>query len=136
MGEQVRLPETPYKMLGGKDRVLAIANHFYDRMEEEEPALTATHRLTDHGLIHPDVRERFGLFLVGWLGGPMEYMERFGHPRLRMRHMHVPINSEMRDAWLRCMGWALDQEGVEGILRAYLNGRFTQVADFLRNVPD
>jgi hemoglobin len=61
------------------------------------------------------------LFLVGWLGGPQTYMERHGHPRLRMRHGHVPVDQDMRDAWMRAMTRALDQRNVTGDLRRFLD---------------
>jgi hemoglobin len=79
------------------------------------------------------VRERFGLFLIGWLGGPQDYVAQHGHPRLRMRHGHVPIDERMRDAWLRSMAAALDEQQVRGDLRAFLDRRFSELADFLRN---
>ena len=85
--------------------------------------------------VHPDVRARFALFLVGWLGGPQDYVAQHGHPRLRMRHMHVAVDERMRDAWLRCMEQALDQRSVTGPLRAFLDERFAEVADFMRNQP-
>ncbi|MCB9716603.1 MAG: cyanoglobin [Myxococcales bacterium] len=125
--------ETPYGLLGGRERVLAIVTAFYDAMERDEPELTALHDCPTPGRVSPGTRERFGLFLVGWLGGPQEYMERHGHPRLRMRHARVPIDVAMRDAWLRCMSTALDHCAVEGPVRGFLDQRFAEVADFLRN---
>jgi len=74
------------------------------------------------------------MFLIGWLGGPDDYIRQHGHPRLRMRHAHVPVNIAMRDAWLRCMYTALDEHGVTGPLREFLDARFADVADFMRNV--
>lgn len=128
--------KTPYELMGGRARVEALAARFYDLMDEREPELAATHPLDEQGRVAPQARERFSLFLVGWLGGPQEYMARHGHPRLRMRHMHVPIDSAMRDAWLRCMSAAMDELEVTGDLRAFLDQRFAQVADFMRNRPD
>ena len=127
--------ETPFELLGGRAPVLAIAEAFYDAMERDEPALTAVHQTDAAGKVTRETRDRFGLFLVGWLGGPQEYMARHGHPRLRMRHRHVAIDLAMRDAWLRSMKAALDQCGVEGPVRTFLDGRFADVADFLRNTP-
>src|SRR6185436_16249120 len=98
-------------------------------------ALAAVHRQAPEGGIDPTVKERFSLFLIGWLGGPQEYMERHGHPRLRMRHARVPVDASMRDAWLRCMQRALDAEQVTGAVREFLDARFADVADFLRNAP-
>jgi hemoglobin len=124
---------TPYELIGGQEAALALARAFYDTMEATEPALTALHRLDDSGRIHPEVRRRFGMFLVGWLGGPQDYIAQFGHPRLRMRHARVPVDVAVRDAWLRAMGKAMDARGVTGDLRAFLDERFAHVADFMRN---
>lgn len=126
-------PQSPYEMLGGEDRVREIARRFYDAMEAQEPALTRLHKLTPEGRIDPEVRERFALFLIGWLGGPQTYMERHGHPRLRMRHAQVAVDVAMRDAWLRAMKTALDGAGVTGDVRAFLDGKLADLADFLRN---
>ncbi|MEM1349796.1 MAG: group II truncated hemoglobin [Myxococcota bacterium] len=127
---------TPYAILGGRDHVVALAMRFYDIMERDELELTALHALDDEGRVDRDSRERFALFLIGWLGGPQEYMATYGHPRLRMRHMHVPIGIRMRDAWVRSMSKAMEEQGVPEPLRTYLTQRFEQVADFMRNVPE
>lgn len=127
--------DTPYARLGGREAVVALAHAFYDAMEVHEPALTAVHRQDAPGKVSQVSRERFALFLVGWLGGPQDYMAQHGHPRLRMRHGHVPVDEGLRDAWLRSMQRALDARGVGGGVRRYLDTRFGEVADFLRNVP-
>lgn len=126
--------DTPWHRLGGSEKVQALAAAFYDVMDAQEPALAAVHRLDEAGKVHPVSRERFALFLIGWLGGPQDYMAQHGHPRLRMRHAKVPVDAGMRDAWLRCMQRAMDAQGVSGEVRAYLDVRFGEVADFLRNV--
>jgi hemoglobin len=127
---------TPHDLIGGRDVVLALANRFYDAMERDEPELMALHDCKAPGKVTDTTRERFGLFLVGWLGGEQEYMAKHGHPRLRMRHHKVPIDIAMRDAWLRAMSTALDETGIGGDLRAFLDERFAHVANFLRNVPE
>ena len=75
------------------------------------------------------------LFFIGWLGGPQTYIEKHGHPRLRMRHAGVVVTQEMRDAWMRAMKRALDESGVEGELRAFMEERLGDVATMLRNAP-
>jgi len=128
--------ETPFQWLGGEAEVAALANAFYDAMEAHEPELTAVHRCATPGKVDPVVRERFSLFLIGWLGGPQHYVEQHGHPRLRMRHAHVQVDATMRDAWLRSMTRAMDARSVSGQARAYLDARFADVANFLRNVDE
>ena len=127
--------DSPYQMMGGRAAVERLAARFYQVMERDEPALAGVHRQSPDGGIDATVKERFALFLVGWLGGPQEYMERHGHPRLRMRHARVSVSIEMRDAWLRCMTRAMDECGISGHLRAFLDQRFAEVANFLMNVP-
>lgn len=127
--------ESPFTRLGGEAAVLALAEHFYDAMERTEPALTALHRCDAPGKVSREARDRFALFLVGWLGGPQTYVERHGHPRLRMRHAHVRVDLAMRDAWLRAMQLALDECAVPPLLRALLEPRFSDLADHMRNTP-
>lgn len=68
-------------------------------------------------------RERQYLFLRQVFGGPAEYSERFGHPRLRVRHLPIPITLEARDAWVRHMHAAIDEAGIPephaGVMRRY-----------------
>ncbi|MEN9798733.1 MAG: hypothetical protein RL653_2429 [Pseudomonadota bacterium] len=126
---------TPFEQLGGEAEVFALAEAFYDAMEAHEPGLTAIHERDEQGKVSRGARERFGLFLVGWLGGPQSYMEKHGHPRLRMRHGHLPVDTRMRDAWLGSMARAMDARGITGALRGTLEDRFAAVAEMLRNVP-
>jgi hemoglobin len=121
--------------MGGREPVLALAARFYEVMERDEPALAAVHRQAPGGGVEPGVKERFALFLVGWLGGPDDYMKQHGHPRLRMRHARVPIDEALRDAWVRAMRRAIADQGVPEPVRGFLEQRFAEVADFLRNVP-
>lgn len=131
--------QTPFELLGGEasgeDAVRALVEAFYDAMDAEEPALARLHRLDERGKVHPEMRERFALFLIGWLGGPQHYLQQHGHPRLRMRHAHVPVDEAMRDAWVRSMRRAMDARNVQGEVRTFLDARFAEVADFLRNQP-
>ncbi len=126
---------TPYELLGGEAAVRNLAERFYDAMDRDEPALARLHILDEHGRVSRDSRDRFALFLIGWLGGPQDYIAAHGHPRLRMRHARVPVDIAMRDAWMRAMRTAMDEVGVPGELRAFLETRFAEVADFMRNRP-
>jgi hemoglobin len=51
--------------------------------------------------------ERLREFLIGRFGGPMRYVERRGHPRLRMRHARFKIDQAGRDRWIELMEAAL-----------------------------
>ncbi len=125
--------ENPYVLVGGAEKVRAIAESFYEAMARDEPALARLHPCDAEGRVELSTRERFALFLAGWLGGPQDYVAQHGHPRLRMRHGRVPVDVGGRDAWLRSMGKALDAHGVQGPVRTLLDTRFADLADFLRN---
>ena len=125
----------PYEKLGGEAPVRALVERFYDAMDEHEPELAALHPL-ENGRVSRAARDRFALFLIGWLGGPDDYVRLHGHPRLRMRHGHVPVNTAMRDAWLRSMQRALEHPSVSADMRAFLSAKFADLASFLRNRPD
>jgi hemoglobin len=89
--------------------------------------------------LHPPTldgsRDKLFWFLCGWLGGPDHYISRFGHPRLRARHLPFQIASVERDQWLRCMAWAMDDVGLPEPLRERLLHSFFDTADWMRNHP-
>jgi hemoglobin len=125
--------DAPFHRLGGADGVKALVEEFYDAMAIHEPVLCALHQCDETGNVTRVMRDRFALFLIGWLGGPDDYMAKHGHPRLRMRHAQTPVDEAMRDAWLRAMAKAMDARKVTGDVRGYLDARFAEVAEFLRN---
>lgn len=121
---------TPYDAIGGEEPVRALAKAFYSYMDSN-PDYAALRAL--HAPQLEEVEETFFEFLSGWLGGPQLYVQKRGHPRLRMRHAPFPIDESMRDQWLACMTQAMDSCGIEGEIRAFLDARFAHVADFMRN---
>ena len=127
--------DTPFEWIGGEANVQALVERFYDLMEIDAnyTALRAVHA----GPLD-SARQKTFWFLCGWLGGPQYYTERFGHPKLRMRHMPQqtgggPIGIKERDQWLACMNQAMVETGVDEGLRQRLNTSFFQTADWMRN---
>jgi hemoglobin len=125
--------QTPYALLGGDAGVQALVDRFYDLMDLE-PQYAAIRRLHAPDLAH--AREKLYLFLSGWLGGPSLYIERYGHPMLRRRHLPFAIGTRERDQWLACMAQAMAEVGVPEELRERLRQAFFQTADWMRNRPD
>jgi hemoglobin len=78
-------------------------------------------------------RDKLYMFLSGWMGGPDLFVEKFGHPRLRGRHMPFAIGVAERDQWVACMVLAMDDVGVEKELSKKLLENFFHTADFMRN---
>jgi hemoglobin len=122
--------DTVFEWIGGQDRVQALVTRFYDLMDLE-PAYARLREV--HGPSLDNARQRTFWFLCGWMGGPQHYTERFGHPRLRARHMHVPIGIKERDQWLACMDQAMGETDVPEELRRRLNESFFNTADWMRN---
>ena len=58
-------------------------------------------------------RDKLFWYLCGWLGGPNHYIERFGHPMLRARHLPYAIGNAERDQWMACMTQAMRECGVD-----------------------
>lgn len=79
--------------------------------------------------------ERLRDFLVGRFGGPQRYMEKRGHPRLRMRHMPFVIDPRARDRWVELMGNALDEVGFPPEVESLLRHFFDAVATMMINRP-
>ena len=125
--------DTPYDRLGGEAAVRGIVERFYDAMTELEPELARLHSCDARGYVVRVSRDRFALFFIGWLVGPQDYVAAHGHPRLRLRHARVPVDTPMARAWMRCMMHALDASGVQGDVREFLEARLGDVAMFLRN---
>ncbi len=124
------LPATPFDQLGGESAVRALVERFYDQMELEPgyAELRAT-----HGSTLDSARDKLFWFLCGWLGGPQHYQSRFGHPRLRARHLPFSIGILERDQWVACMDQAMGELGVAQPLRERLNESFMGTADWMRN---
>ncbi|GAA6141739.1 group II truncated hemoglobin [Hydrogenophaga sp. 5NK40-0174] len=123
-------PATPFEWIGGEGKVRELVDRFYDLMDIEP----GYKELRDaHGSTLAEARDKLYWFLCGWLGGPDHYVQRFGHPRLRMRHMPFSIGIVERDQWLACMDQAMTEVDIDAELQSRLNKSFFQTADWMRN---
>ena len=126
--------QTFFELLGGNDsgiaRVRELVERFYDVMDSDPKAagIRAMHQqdLTS-------AREKLFMFLTGWTGGPQLYIERYGHPMLRARHLPFAIGESERDQWMYCMVRAMHDLNLEETLMTKLATQLYGVADFMRN---
>ena len=123
-------PTSAYDWVGGESAVRTLVDRFYDLMDLE-PRYAALRAV--HGTDLDQARQKLHWFLCGWLGGPAHYTERFGHPRLRMRHMPFAIGIRERDQWLACMHQAMQESHLDPALVERLDQAFFQTADWMRN---
>ena len=121
---------TPFEQFGGEPGVRQLVDAFYDHMDLD-PEFAGIRALHPHTL--DGSRDKLFWFLCGWMGGPNHYTERFGHPRLRARHMPFAIGSSERDAWLACLRKALQDCGTPELESAWLLGQLSSTADWMRN---
>lgn len=127
-------PETTlYELIGGEMGLRALVERFYDVMDSapEAARIRALHPESLQGS-----RDKLFMFLSGWSGGPPLYMETYGHPRLRQRHMPFPIGKAERDQWLWCMDKALHAGQFDAQLIEFLKGKFTEIANSMQNRVD
>lgn len=122
-----------FDTLGGDDGIRQLVDRFYDLMDS---APEAAHVRALHAASLKVSREKLRLFLTGWTGGPPVYVEKFGHPRLRMRHFPFAIGVRERDEWLWCMDHALVEHEMPETLRSALSAKFHELADHMRNQPE
>lgn len=124
------MSDSAFELMGGETGVRALVDAFYDRMSLDE-------RFADILALHPvpleGSRDKLYWFLCGWMGGPDLYIERFGHPRLRARHLPYPIASKERDQWLLCMAEAMADVNIPQPLFDRLLESLTSTADWMRN---
>jgi len=107
-----------------------LVNRFYELMDQLPE--TATIRQL-HAPDLDEAEDKLFMFLSGWLGGPALYIEKYGHPRLRQRHIHFAIGEAERDQWMLCMTRALDELDIDNALKMNLTDAFYKTADFMRN---
>jgi len=122
--------ETTYEQLGGGESLRRVVDRFYDLMEE----LPEARGILD---LHPrdldESRDKLFKFLSGLYGGPSLYIEQYGHPMLRARHLPFPIGESERDQWLLCMNRAVDELVEDSALADQLKRNFFRTADHMRN---
>jgi len=119
-----------YRRIGGDETLRRLVARFYQLMDEI-PEAYAVRKLHPADLSASE--EKLFLFLSGWLGGPQRYVEKFGHPRLRQRHLPFSIGVEERDQWMACMIQAMEDVGIDETTRRELTAAFLKTADFMRN---
>jgi hemoglobin len=122
--------QTHYQRIGGAEKVRALVRRFYELMDELPEA---------YGIrkLHADdlqgANDKLFKFLSGWMGGPQLFIEQYGHPMLRRRHLPFAIGNAERDQWMMCMNQALGEVVEDEALRHELSDAFAKVADHMRN---
>jgi hemoglobin len=120
-----------FEALGGQSVIDKLVDDFYEIMRTDVYAqdCLAAHQGKDLR----DSAHKLKYFLSGWLGGPQLYLEKFGHPRLRMRHFPFAIGEKEGEQWLYCMKKALDKSVIARPIQVQMLSAFEGVVKQLKN---
>lgn len=120
-----------FKELGGEEVINKLVDDFYHIMSTDPEARDcfATHKDKDI----QDSAHKLKYFLIGWTGGPPLYMEKFGHPKLRMRHFPFSIGDKEAQQWLYCMDKALKNSGISKKHQKQLMEAFENLTKIIKN---
>lgn len=120
-------PENVYELVGGEQWFQDLCTRFYVKVAEDENL-----RKLYPSDLEPS-RYWLAMFLVQYWGGPAQYSDTRGHPRLRMRHMHLEVGIKERDLWFRHMRASLLEANLEVDLEKKMLDYFQMAADHLIN---
>ncbi len=112
----------------GQERLYQMIDRFYDILFSS----SSIKHLFDEAE-HENIRNKQKLFLTQFLGGPALYSQKYGHPKMKLRHLPHKITAEAKDEWLRCMRLAIDSMNFENDLGDALYNCFPQVASHMVN---
>lgn len=122
--------QTPYEMMGGEQAILSLVDRFYFYMDTL-PQAEGIRKM--HAKDLSAARSKLFKFLCGWLGGPDLFVQEYGHPRLRMRHLPFAIGEAERDQWMLCMNKALFEVQMSQGLRKSLQQALQDLATHMIN---
>lgn len=118
--------KTLYEIVG-EDNISLLVDAFYKRVYSDELLIPLFTNNID------EVKDKQFCFLCQFLGGPSYYNEKYGPPKMRMRHLPHPIDNEKKDAWLRCMKNAIDTLDLESSVSDALYNCFPKIANHMVN---
>jgi hemoglobin len=72
--------------------------------------------------------QRLRDFLIFRFGGPPRYIERRGHPRLRMRHAPFAVDRAAHDHWMALMRRAMEEAALPEEVKQTLSAYFVSAA--------
>lgn len=116
-----------FEFVGGEPTFRRLVDVFYARVEADDEL-----RPMFPDDLTPGKHWQY-LFLMQFFGGPTQYMDERGHPRLRMRHMPFRIDMNARNAWLGHMLAAIDEVGIQEPARSIMRDYFERGSEFMIN---
>src|SRR5438874_7507375 len=90
----------------GEANIFKMMSDFYEELETSPV----------RHLFPADMEEaskKSALFFIGLLGGPPLYLQKYGSPRMRARHIPFEIDEQARQVWLACFEKTLEGADVK-----------------------
>ena len=121
---------TPYDVMGGETAIRNLVERFYYYMDTlaEAQGIRAMHQAD-----LSSAKEKLFKFMSGWLGGPDLFVQEYGHPMLRARHLPFVIGESERDQWMLCMNKAIADVPMNPILETNLKNALQELATHMIN---
>ena len=121
---------TPYEVIGGETAIRTLVEKFYYFMD----TLPEAKGIRDmHQADLTSAESKLIKYMTGWLGGPNLYIEEYGHPMLRARHLPFAIGESERDQWMLCMNKAIEEVPMEPRLKTNLQTALQDLATHMIN---
>jgi len=79
----------------GEANIFKMMSDFYKELEKSEIRHLFPANMEE-------ASKKSAAFFVGIMGGPPLYMQTYGPPRMRARHLPFEIDESSRQIWLRC----------------------------------
>lgn len=123
-----------YQRMGGFPVIDKLVDDFYEIMSTDPAAKDCFD--THEGRDIKKAGEKLKAFLSGWTGGPQLYLEKYGHPRLRMRHFRFKTTPLEGEQWLYCMRKALAKSSIDPVTQEELMHAFKHITNMLAENHD
>lgn len=117
--------KTLYEKIGAVE-LQSIVNRFYELVFESE----IKHLFHNNPEV---IRQKQFEFLTQFLGGPQLYSEKYGYPKMRMRHLPHRIDEKAKLVWLKCMRQAINESNLERETAEAFYLCFPKIADHMQN---
>lgn len=119
--------KTLYELIGD-DRLQELLSSFYAKVFDS-PVIAPLFNATDA----ESIKDKQYCFLTQFLGGPPRYIEKYGPPQMRRRHMPHAITNDAKEEWLSLMNASIQELDLADDLKTALYNCFPKVAQHMVN---
>jgi len=123
--------DNSYQAAGGEVGIRKLVDELYHQMEILPEA---QHIRSLHKADLDTTKDKLSVFLMGWLGGPKDYPEKYGSISIPRFHQYLDVKEAERDAWLLCMNEALKDQDYDEEFKKYLIDQLGIPAERIRQV--